>query len=194
MITLNKEDNLATAIRYINSKKLKNKHGIYCVWLKTSNLEGFTDFWAKRTDLYEEAKAANNNPKTYPKLPELSGETAFEKDGYILLYIGKTTSLDAELKAHMSIAETTSALKLFGSNMKSKKLNAEAKEIMAKDNRKAPFIDGIKMTYVNCWKELGHVEALLHQEYKRLIGTTESIADEAIECDLEEVSKKLGLI
>jgi len=194
MITLNKEDNLATAIRYINSKKLKNKYGVYCIWIKTSDLEGFKEFWETRTELYEKAKTANNNPKTYPKLPELSGETAFEKGGYTLLYIGKTTSLDAQLKAHMSIAETTASLKLFGSNMKSKKLNAEAKEIMAKDNKKVPFIDGIKMTYVNCWKELDHVEASLHQEYKRLIGTTESIVDETIECDLEEISKKLGLI
>lgn len=194
MITLSKEDNLATAIRYINSKKLKNKYGVYCVWIKTSNLDGFTDFWVTRTKLYEKAKEASKDSKTHPKLPELNGEAAFEKDGYTLLYIGKTTSLDAELKAHMSIAETTSALKLFGSNMKSKKLNAEAKEIMAKDNKKAPFIDGIKMTYVNCWKELDHVEALLHKGYKRLIGTTENIVDETIEFDLVEVEKELGLV
>lgn len=194
MITLKKDDNVATAIRYINSKKLKNKHGIYCVWIQTSDLDGFVEGWKKRTALYEKAIEASEGAKASPKLPGLSGETAFEKDGYTLLYIGKSTDLDSRLKAHMSIAETTDALKLFGSNMKSKKLNSRAKEIMMKDNKKVDFIDGIKITYFEEWKNQDHIEAVLHNNYSRLIGTTADIVDENLECDLIEVSKKLGLM
>lgn len=194
MITLQKEDNVATAIRYINSKKLKNKYGVYCVWIKTSNLDGFVGAWKEREELYAKAKEANVGGKTDPKLPLLSGETPFEKDGYILLHIGVDTDLDSRIKAHMSIAETTSALKLFGANMKSKKLNAKAKQILLKDNKKVEFVDGIKVTYIEEWKNMAHIEATLHSEFKRLIGETSTAIDEEVEVDLTDIKKELGLI